>query len=436
MSGLHSTTAPGPGLRTRSFYGLLLAQFLVALDDNMLRWLVVPIAKRSWGPDAVLSIYLVCFVLPYIVLVSPAGYLADRFSKRSVVVGCQVAVVALMALALATIASGSVPLMFLVLLAVGAQEAMLSPAKLGAIPEVVAAGQIQAANGLIAMTNTLGIILGQALGGVFFSLGDELGAAGWSITAAVLLGIAGLGTAASLAIARLPPAHRQRVLPRNPLSDTLRNLLALASARPLLLAALGSTFFWSLAAMANINIDKFVTIDLKLAQHYTGPLFIVLAVGIGIGNFLAGALAGGRIELGMVPFGALGIAAAGTLMWIVPAGTGAALSGAYAATAALLLLLGLSAGFYLVPLQAFVQERAPPQSRGAILAARNFIMFLGMLISAGLFWLLGNRAGLSARAVFLLCGLATVPLAAGTFWGLRRQCGRFLCRILGRPTVP
>ena len=76
------------GLASRSFLGLLATQFLVVLNDNMFRWLVVPIGKELLGPehaDRALSLGLACFVLPYIFLAAPAGYLADRFSKRTVI---------------------------------------------------------------------------------------------------------------------------------------------------------------------------------------------------------------------------------------------------------------------------------------------------------------------------------------------------------------
>ena len=143
------------GLWTRSFLGLLVTQFLVALNDNMFRWLIVPIGKDLLGAehaDRALSLGLACLVLPYIFLAAPAGYLADRFSKRTVIIGCKVAEVVLMILGIASILQGNIYLMFGVLTLMGAQAALFSPAKMSSIPEIVRADRLSAANGLIGLT--------------------------------------------------------------------------------------------------------------------------------------------------------------------------------------------------------------------------------------------------------------------------------------------
>jgi len=120
------------GLATRSFLGLLATQFLVALNDNMFRWLIVPIGKNILGAehaDRALSMGLVCLVLPYIFLAAPAGYLADRFSKRAVILGCKVAEVVLMVLGIASILQGNIYLMYGVLTLMGTEAALFSPAR-------------------------------------------------------------------------------------------------------------------------------------------------------------------------------------------------------------------------------------------------------------------------------------------------------------------
>ena len=78
----------GGELWSRSFVALLTTQFLGAANDNMIRWLAIGIGKElvdkqhaAW----VLSLGLAFFVGPYLVLAAPAGYLADRFSKTSVI---------------------------------------------------------------------------------------------------------------------------------------------------------------------------------------------------------------------------------------------------------------------------------------------------------------------------------------------------------------
>jgi len=149
------------GLLSPSFLGLLVTQFLGAMNDNMFRWLVVPIGKDLVGQEraaTALSVGLACFVLPYIVLAAPAGYLADRFSKRTVIVACKVAEVIVMALGIATILSGDVHMMFTVVALMGAQSALFGPSKFGSIPEIVRVRSLSAANGLVALTTVLAIV--------------------------------------------------------------------------------------------------------------------------------------------------------------------------------------------------------------------------------------------------------------------------------------
>lgn len=118
MSGFSDTSRTG--LASLSFVGLLATQFLVALNDNMFRWLVMPIGKvllvapgvsAEAAQNAALAWGSVCFLLPFVLLAAPAGYLANRFSKRSVMIGCKVAEIVLMFLAVAAILSGNFYLM-------------------------------------------------------------------------------------------------------------------------------------------------------------------------------------------------------------------------------------------------------------------------------------------------------------------------------------
>ena len=158
------------GLWTRSFLALLVTQFLVTLNDNMFRWLVIPIGKQLMGEDNARTAGSISFLLPFVLLAAPAGYLADRFSKRNVIVGCKVAEIVIVALGVLAILSGSVIWMLVVLTLLASQAALFSPAKMGSIPEIVRADQISAANGWIGLTSMVGIILGSVAGGYLFSL--------------------------------------------------------------------------------------------------------------------------------------------------------------------------------------------------------------------------------------------------------------------------
>ena len=196
--------------------------------------------------------------------------------------------------------------------------------------------------------------------------------------------------------------------------------------------ALGTSFFWSLAALAQVNVDLFAVTELHVAQQYVGPLLAVLALGVGLGSVLAGVWSAGKVELGIVPLGAGILAVSSILLFGVPSPVESSLSGAYGLTCLCLLCLGIGAGLFDVPLQAFLQHRSPDQSRGVILAATNFLTFSGMLVASGAFWLFRQVLELSARDIFLLAGLATIPVFVYIVWLLPGATVRFLVWLLSR----
>ena len=405
----HSLPASG-SLKSATFLGLLATQFLSAVNDNVFRWLAVPIGKYYAGQDnaaTVLSAGLACFVLPYILLAGPAGYLADRFSKRSVIVACKFAEIAILALGLAAISSGSVYFLFAIVALLGCQAALFGPAEMASLPEMLHPTKLSTANGLMGMVTVAAIVLGSLLGNYLFHWTGPDGRTQLWISGLVLIGTAIAGTATSFLIRRAPAANPDAKLPWNPLGHALHDLAVLARNRGLATAAVGSAFFWSLASLAQLNVDSYGILELGLEQHEIGPLLAVMALGVGFGSLLAGWLSAGRIELGIVPCGAAGIAVGALGL--------AATGDSYAATLVGLFCMGAGAGMFDVPLQTYLQSRSPITSRGAVLAATNFLTFSGSLACAGIFWFLREPLGCSPRQIFLLSGLTVLPIIALAF---------------------
>ncbi|MBC7337681.1 MAG: 1-acyl-sn-glycerol-3-phosphate acyltransferase, partial [Clostridia bacterium] len=124
----------------------------------------------------------------------------------------------------------------------------------------------------------------------------------------------------------------------------------------------------------------------------------------------------GRIERGLVPIGAFGIAIISLSFTLIPAGTGHWNSSPYYLACALLFLLGCAAGLYDIPLISILQFESPTHERGRILAAYNFLSFSGMITGSVVYWFLGSVLGLSARQMFACAGLITLPIAAVILW--------------------
>lgn len=456
ISDTHATVAlpQGPpvdysrsGVFSVSFLALVATQFFVSLNDNMFRWLVVPIGKelitKSWvnmpesiqtwiDPQALaLSLGLACFTLPFLVFAAPAGYFADRFSKRNVMLTCKAAELAVVGLGVAAIYFDSIPLMFVMLFILGGQAMMFITSKLGAIPEIVRSDKISEANGLINMVSMTAIIIGSVAGSWLYDQTKLARQEQWWLYASALLGVAVCGFITSLFIGRLHVANPTRSIPWNPAGQVVRDIGTLYSKRPLFLAALGSTYFWAIGALSQLNIDQFATRHLCLEQRWVGPLLAVLTLGIGGGALLAGMISRNKVELGLVPLGGLGIALTSLLLATIPGGSleAPAVSGYYS-SCFFLLAMGITAGLYDIPLQAFLQDRSPPESRGSIMAAYNFLTFAGMLAASGVYWLLSGPLGLSSRAIFLVGGLVTVPVTISIVRRLPFHTARLAVQML------
>jgi len=410
------------GLATRSFLGFLTTQFLGAVNDNMFRWLIVPIAKyqvqdRPNMFPVILGVGLACFVAPYILLAPYAGFLADRFSKRRVIVGCKVAEIVIMTLGVLAIGPGrqwlpdplNLYVMFAVVALMGSQSALFGPSKMGIIPELVLPDKISSANGLVGLTTVVAVVTGTIAGGLLYTHIDLDSLTDLWLPATALIGVATAGWLSSHVIARGTAVAPRRPFPVNPFSETWATLRLVGKSRAILRVAVGIAFFWSVAALAQLNVDTFVLTQLKGTQTHVSMLLGILSVGVGLGSVLAGIGSRGRIELGIVPLGAALIVVSAVILSTTE--SLATLQSSYIWSGIMLCLLGVGGGLFNIPLMAYLQHHSPEETRGSILAGGNFLTFSGMLLVSFLFPMMQTTLKLKPDAVFLVTGLATIPVA-------------------------
>ena len=270
---------------------------------------------------------------------------------------------------------------------------------------------------------------------------------GGALTAAVLLTIASCGVVTSLLIQRTPAARPKIRPPWFPIPQMWGDIKLLVADRSRARVALGEVFFWSIGSLAMLNIDQFA---LESGGHHASsktPLLAALVVGLGIGSVLAGKWSRGRVELGILPLGAFGITLFSIMLYfaqgtIFPADSDLGWGLAFPGT--MLFLLGVSAGLFDIPLQTYLQERSPRQSRGRILSAVNLWIFTGILISSGLYYLLRLPIGspgipdgpptpwLSSQQIFLVFGLATIPVLLYILLLIPQASARFMVWMMSR----
>jgi acyl-[acyl-carrier-protein]-phospholipid O-acyltransferase / long-chain-fatty-acid--[acyl-carrier-protein] ligase len=386
-------------LEKGGFRAFLGTQFLGAFNDSVYQTIVALHAGSVKGGMYVPLVPAV-FTLPTLLFSGYSGHLADRVSKRTVLIAVKVFEIAIMLFGLATLRAGWTEGMLGVVFLMGLHAAVFSPAKYGIVPEMLPDRDLSRGNALLEMSTFVAIVLGIAGGGVLFAAWK---AAAWRI-GLVTLAVALAGFAASLRITRVAPAGSTEPFRWNPFGEIAASTRGLLRDRPLWLAVLGVSWFWFAGVLLKTDLQYLGSDVLGASDNGVALLWAFLAIGIGGGNLLAGRLSGDKVELGLVPLGAgaMGIfaMAAALCRTIVPA------------TVAVV-LLAVASGLFVVPLYAYVQQRSERHAKGRVVAVNNFYQTIGMLAAAGLMSLVHTRAGI--RADHILFGFGAAMLAVTVY---------------------
>jgi acyl-[acyl-carrier-protein]-phospholipid O-acyltransferase/long-chain-fatty-acid--[acyl-carrier-protein] ligase len=409
-------------LRVKGIQPFLWMQFLNAFNDNVYKLVVsllaVLVATNKVSSGTYLSFAGFIFVAPFLLFSGYAGQLADKFEKRSVVIVTKAFEIAATTFALFALMSGSIEWMLAVLFFTAAQAAFFSPAKYGIVPELVADKHLARANGLLEMSTFIAIILGTVGGSYLVAVWKHQPA----YIGLVLIAIAILGSVTSLKIVRTPAPLTQRAFSWNPFADVLAGVKGLAIDRVLMLTVLGTTFFWFLGALFQMLVLLFGKEVLHCTETQTGLLMASLAIGIGTGSMAAGRLSGDKIEPGLVPIGAFGMAIAAFVL--------AFASSSLIAALVALAVLGFMGGLFVVPLNAILQHRPNTDEKGRAIATANFVNTIGIMLASGIVWLLHEALHLSAANVIAFSAVLIIIAAAYALQLVPNFTVRFLLYFL------
>jgi MFS family permease len=379
-----SAFEPASSLRSRTFVGLLAAQFLAAFNDQAIHAsaMFFAINTQTMTEANAISLMPILFYAPWAIFCTIAGYLADKYSKRNSLVLWKFIEIGIALIALAGFWLGSVQhqhylgavLVMSTVFFMGTHSAFFVPAKYGSMPEILQPHLLSKGNGLLESLSFLAVILGTVTGGV---LSTQFRHHEYVI-GIVLVILAAIGAAASLVIQRMPAANPGRPFPTNPFKPLWTNLNILLRSKPLALAVLAIAFFtFMVAFMRGAVYMHGETRNPRWTEQETSLIVGVVALGVGLGSPLAGFLSGGKIELGLVPLGALGMIFSLFL---------AAFSLDHQGTlVAALIAIGFFTGFYIVPMFALLQHRAPKASKGDLMASSNFVNVVGAIAASLLF---------------------------------------------------
>jgi acyl-[acyl-carrier-protein]-phospholipid O-acyltransferase / long-chain-fatty-acid--[acyl-carrier-protein] ligase len=389
----------GDTLKRPGFQPFLWTQFLGAINDNLFKIVVSMLAVRAAAPGAdgrALSLVGALFIVPFLLFSGYAGQLADRYSKRSILIVTKVFEVVVMALGVAALVAGYVAAAYAVLFLMALHSTFFSPAKYGILPEALPESDLSRANGLLEMSTFVAIVVGTAAGGFLFDVWSDRV---WLIGVITLV-LAVIGTGTSLRIQRTAAAAPQQEMRWNPFGEIRDGLVRLWGDRVLWPTVVGLSYFWFLGALLQLVVILFGTHIMGLDDRWIGVLTTFAAIGIGAGSIAAGRLSGDKVELGLVPIGAFGMG----VFAIVLSGSG----DSFLRASVSLSLIGFSGGLFAVPLNAILQQRPDAAEKGRLIATNNFLNVVGILLASALLWVASDVLKLTADRIFLLGGILTV----------------------------
>ncbi len=383
----------------RGFWSLMVTQFQNAFSDNALKNLIILTAiahMTAVERDSHVAVVNALFAAPFILLSMFGGWLADRFSKQRVMQSVKLAEIGIMLFAAMALGLQSLPLELGAIFLMGCHSAIFGPSKYGILPEMLPTEKLSWGNGLLELLTFLGIIAGTVVG----SFLAQYITGPLYVSGLLLAVLAVIGWRISHSITHVPAAAPGCPPRLNPVSDLWRQMRVMRQDRDLWRANWGNAGFWFVASLVGMNLLIYAKDVLHLTESENGLLNATLSIGIGVGSAAAGFASRGKIQYGLVPLGAAGLA-----LSTVPMGF-AGISTFWFSVC--LMSLGFTGGLFIVPIAAVLQYRPAAESKGAVQGAANLLSWIGILAASGVQELLKRGLGVSSAQVFWFCGAAAL----------------------------
>lgn len=425
-------------LKQRRFAPFFLTQFFGAFNDNVFKnALIISIAFQvtaqagaESNSNTLINLAAGLFILPFFLFSATAGQIADLCEKSALIRKVKLLEICIMLGGATAFILGSVPALLALLFLMGTQSTLFGPVKYSILPQQLKESELIGGNGLVEMGTFVAILLGTLTGGLLIGLE---GGAQW--TAMVLVSIAVCGYLASRQIPEAPAADPNLKINWNPVTETVKTLRLLKGNATVLHSVIGISWFWFFGATYLTQLPNYTRLTLGGNEQVVTLLLALFSVGVGVGSLLCERLSSGRVEIGLVPFGSIGLTLFAIDLYfaapmpfgqeeLIGAGTFLAAEGSFRVIADVL-LIGLFGGFYIVPLYALIQARSEPSKRSRIIAGTNILNALFMVVSAITAAVLLGQ-GLSIPELFL----ATAAMNAAVACYIYKLVPEFLVRFL------
>ena len=427
-------------LGQRRFAPFFVTQFLGALNDNIFRnGLVILVTFQGvlvagMNQSELANVAGALFILPFFLFSATAGQLADKYEKSMLMRRIKLLEITLMIIAAIAFASGSYVALLLVLFLMGCQSTLFGPVKYAYLPQQLASDELIGGNALVEAGTYIAIILGLIVGGATVAVSPD----SQVLLGGSLVAVAVVGYLASRRVPKTRAVDPGLSINWNAWSETWRIVGYARERRDVFLAILGISWFWFFGSAMTLQLPAYTLVILNGNESITTALLVSFAVGVGLGSLLCERMSGHRIELGLVPFGSIGLSLFAIDLYFaqpIAALTSVTSIGEFISRPGSLrvladvLLLGAFGGFYSVPLYALIQQRSERKHLSRIIAANNIINAVFMVI-ASLLSIAVLGAGFSIPELFIVLALLNAAVAIYIYTLLPEFLMRFLAWIV------
>ena len=439
MSDQGKPESQGRLLAERRFLPFFVTQFLGAFNDNVFKnALIILIAFQGAqfsdvDTNTLTNLSAGLFILPFFLFSATAGQLIDKTEKSMSMRRIKLLEIIIMLCAAWAFSVGELYLLIALLFMMGAQSTLFGPAKYSYIPQHLQPNELIAGNALVQMGTFVAILIGTMAGGLLIANED-----GRALVSVVLVAVAVLGFIASLVIPKTPSPCPDLNINWNIFTETWRNIAFIHRNRTVFLSVLGISWFWFLGATYLVQLPNYTKLTLGANEQVVTLLLTLFTLGIGSGSLMCNWLSGQKVEIGLVPFGSIGLTLFGIDLFFarppLPSGELMDLAAFWSTEGSVriitdVVLIGLFGGFYIVPLFALVQQRSDPKHLSRVIAGNNIFNALLMVCSA-VIAIVSLGAGLTIAQLFLIIAILNAAVALYIFSLVPEFLMRFLVWIL------
>lgn len=427
-------------LKARRFAPFFATQFLGAFNDNLFKNALIVLLTfqaAQWTtlkPVVLSNLAAGIFILPFFLFSATAGQLADKYDKAMLARLVKVLEMVIMGVAAAGFALHSLAVLMAALFLLGLHSTLFGPVKYAILPQHLRADELVGGNALIEAGTFVAILIGTLAGGL---LAGSVEHPAWIAGGGMLVAFAGY--LASRGIPSAPAPAPALKINLNPITETWHNINFARQNRAVFLSILGISWFWLYGALLLAQFPSYARYVLGGKESAVTLLLAIFTVGIGLGSLLCERMSGKHVEIGLVPFGSIGLTLFGVDLYFASP-EAAAVEGGYELMQLLaqpgiwrvlfdLMMVGVFGGFFIVPLYALVQLRSSSEHRARIIAANNIVNALFMVVGALAAGMLLNK-GLSIPQLFCLAALLNAGVAVYIYGLVPEFLIRFMAWLL------